>query len=384
LELNRRGEKVNQITVAQELDRSGKLESCGGVSHLSKLISSTPTSLDIESYARIVKNLAANRELIETARRIATTAYEASPNVNETISKAVKEIQDYTRKYMSFDKLISPKDAGNIILDMISEYNQPGHALSWGFKDLDEITSGIYPAEFIVIGGRPSTGKTQLMLDMTEQIANQGKVVLFVSAEMSAWAIMERKVAKELGVPVKVLRRGGFSDDGKVAELAGKVSERTVYYLPEGTGTQDIYNWAQKLKETVGLDIIFVDYLQFLKDCDSERENQNIRVGRACRSLKNIAREYNVPVVAASQLSRAMEYRPDENKHPTLADLRDSGNIEQDADIVFLLYRDETTFESGKKLEIKMAKNRQLGQAKAIELVWNEERHGYVDIYREG
>ena len=134
------------------------------------------------------------------------------------------------------------------------------------------------------------------------------------------------------------------------------------------------------MKETIGLDILFVDYLQFLVDCWSGKENQNVRVGEACKRLKSIVNDLEIPVIVASQLSRTLEHRPESSRKPNLADLRDSGNIEQDADVVFLLWRDP---KDDKILEIKMAKNRQLGSAPAIKLVWLPEKHRYVDYFND-
>ncbi len=379
LSLHNRREKINQTTISQELHRTAKLELSGGVSHLSYLISICPTSMDIEQYAAIVKRLSASRQMIAMSEKLASLGHEANPDTNDMIEKGIDLFDSYRKANTTFGDLVTPRQAGQEVFDLIGKYNTSGHAISWGFRDLDNITSGIYP-EFIIVGSRPSVGKTQLMKDVAENIASQGVKVLFASAEMSISALMERKVARELGIGIRELRKHGIpqDDEGDVMSLAGQVSESPIYYLPRGVSSKDVYSQTKRMKETIGLDILFVDYLQFLTDCWSGKENQNVRVGEICKRLKSIVNDLEIPVIVASQLSRTMEYRSEENSKPKLADLRDSGNIEQDADVVLLLWRDT---ENDKILEVKMAKNRQLGQSSAIKLVWIADKHRYGDYY---
>jgi len=382
LSIHERREAINQITVAQELSRQGKLKDCGGAAHLSYLISICPTSLDIEHYAAIVRRLSSCRQMIALGGTLASLGYEAAPDTNEMIDKGFGLFDQYRKENTSFEELITPYQAAGEVIGLISKYNEPGHAMSWGFRDLDDITTGIYP-EFVIVGARPSVGKTQIMKDIAENVATQGKTVLFASAEMSISALMERKIARELGISVKEIRRHGIPEEhmDRVVELSGQVSESQIYYLPRGVSSRDIYNQAKRMKETIGLDILFVDYLQFLNDCwATGRENQNVRVGEVCKRLKSIVNDLEIPVIVASQLSRSLEHRAEDSRKPNLADLRDSGNIEQDADVVFLLWRDP---DDDRILEVKMAKNRQLGDAPAIKLIWLPDRHRYGDIYRE-
>lgn len=384
--LRNRRESINQITLAQELNRTGKLEQCGGVAFLRHLVSSCPTSLDIEHYADIVRRMSVSRQVIALADKIATIGYQTEPDVNNTVNSIADIIVTFRKTVTIFDELISPKDAANIIFDMIGKYKNPPKGMSWGFKDLDEMTSGIFP-ELTIIGGRPSIGKTQLMLDIVENVVSQDYKILFCSAEMMAGALMERKIARELKVDIRRLRRYGLELDlmDKLTELAGRVSEQQVYYMPQGISSQDIYNEALKMKSTIGLDIVFVDYLQILRDCwQSGRENKNVLVGRASKVLKSLVNDLKIPVVCASQLNRDLERRPEDQRRPGLADLRESGDIEQDADVVFLLYRDidNTDITISNQLEVKMAKNRQIGDAPAIKLVWVPMEHRYFDCYR--
>lgn len=323
--LRSRREAIDQVTLAQELSRVGKLESCGGAARFSYLISICPTSLDIEHYAGIVRRLSVSRQLIQLGDRVAAIGYEALPEVNESVARVVELVNIVRQDTTIFDELVSPKDAANVIFDMIGEYGQPPKGMRWGFRDVDEMTSGIFP-ELVIIGSRPGVGKTQIMLDVTENLVWQGKKILFCSAEMMIKSLMERKIARELKVDIRRLRKCGLEVDiiDKLTELAGVVSEQQVYYLPQGVSSQDIYNEALKMQSTIGLDVVFVDYLQILKDCwQSGRENKAVLVGRASKILKSLVNDLGIPVICASQLNRDLERRPEDQRKPTLADLRE-------------------------------------------------------------
>lgn len=385
--LRERRESIDQVTLAQELTRQGKLETCGGAARMSYLISVCPTSLDIEHYADIVRRLSVSRQMIVLGDRVASVGYEAKPDISEAIGHIATLFEKLRKSVTIYDELVSPKDAANVIFDMIGEYNQPRKGLNWGYRDIDELTSGMFP-ELVIIGARPSIGKTQLMIDITENLVWQGKRVLFCSAEMMIKSLLERKIAREIKVDIRWLRKCGLEVDiiDKITRLAGEVSEQQVYYLPQGTSSQDIYNEALKLKSNIGLDVVFVDYLQILKDCwQSGRESKNVLVGRASKILKSLVNDLDVPVICASQLNRDLERRPEDQRKPTLADLRESGDIEQDADVVFLLWRDLDNIEDGVRntLEVKMAKNRQLGDSPAVKLIWLPDEHKYVDCYKQ-
>jgi replicative DNA helicase len=386
LDLFHRGTPVNKTTVATEEQRLNKLEYCGGVSFLSLIESHVETVYDIKSYAGIVHNLSISRQLIVLGEQCSKIGYSANPDNKVSIQSVYDMITDFKKRNMAFEGIVTPKEASDIMFNFLNEYNKPSTAIKWGYQELDEITSGIYPAELVVIGARPSVGKTQLMLDVAENVDKQNKIVMFCSVEMSMKHILERRVARELGVSVLDLRNRALTEDekDKLIKLTGENSVRHVYYMRSGASSSDILNEAQKLKDNVGLDIIFIDYLQFLQDCWLDgHENQNVRVGKACKTLKTIANELNIPVIVASQLNRGLEHRNQEDRHPSLADLRDSGNIEQDADVVLLLDRiinnnggsiDNTT------LEVKMAKNRQIGSMPAVNLKYSLESRRYESI----
>jgi replicative DNA helicase len=374
--IHERHDYINQITVANEL--WGKENIYGGPAHLSYLISICPTSLDIEHYAKVVKNLAANRALIDLGNRI----FELGQSTDKAgLEKTLELVKGYQSKYTDMSDFISPKEAGDTIISLIDKYNDPEWALRWGFRDLDDLTAGLFPGELVIVGARPRTGKTQFLIDVAQNYYD--KKILFVSAEMTVEHILERRVARELGMPIKVLRKQGV-DSGqmdKIINLAGYVSEWGIHFLHPGVSSLDIYQKALKMKEAVGLDIVFVDYLQKLKDCYTEKENENIRIGRACQRLKDISTELNVPVVCASQFNRNLEYRSDEHKIPVVSDLRGSGSIEQDADVILLLWREGP---EDPLLNIRMAKSRQVEPGKDIQLVWVPSQRRYGDLVKNG
>jgi replicative DNA helicase len=381
--LRSRREAINNVTVAQELSRRGDLEKIGGTSRLSFLISVPATSLDIEFYADIVYRLSVSRQLILLGERISGIGYQQEPEINQAVDNVVQSVTDFRRTVTVFNELVTPADAGNVIIDMLDDAKYPERIMSWGFKDLDKLTNGIFP-ELVYIGARPSVGKSQLMLDMVEDLAYHGKKILFCSAEMMIKAIMQRKIARDLSVDIRTLRQGNYPNELKdrIVQVAGEVSERQVYYLPRGISSQEIYSEASKLKSNNGLDIVFVDYLQLLRDCwQTSRDTKAVQVGRASKVLKTIVDDLGIPVICASQLSREIEHRTDENKKPMLSDLKESGEIEQDADVVFLLWRDKDNpdVEVSNILEVKMAKNRQLGDATAVRLVFLPKEHRYAD-----
>jgi replicative DNA helicase len=384
LVLYERRETINQITIAQELARSDQLETIGNAAYLSHLASVCGTSLDMESYADIVIRLSISRQLITTGKILSKIGFESYPTVDETIKKSTEEFDKFKTNSTILDsKIISPMQVGEIVLNTIEEYGKHQNCLNWGYFDLDRITTGIYP-EFTIVGARPSVGKSQFMLDVADNIDYQGKTILFITSEMTIKQIIERKISKELHLSVLDLRKNGIPEEyqTKVVELAGYVSENNIFYRTGKIYAANIYDEVIKFKKIKKLDIVFVDYLQFLADCwEDSRENQNIRVGRACKILKNIVEDFSIPVIVASQLNRSLEYRNRETKQPLLADLRDSGNIEQDADVVLLLHREELDdYTLDNVLQVKLAKHRQLGAAPHIKLIFDKKLNRYVDL----
>jgi len=349
LSLYQRSEAINQITVAQELDRRGKLEACGGAAYLSHLISIVPTSLDIEHYAQIVYRLAISRRLIDAARRIEVIGYEADPNVDASLNKA-EDVLFRLRHGQS------PRDFVHIrqVLDKYFEGVAPGpargaegyeEALPYtlsGFTGLDELLGGFQHSDLIIVGGRPSMGKTSLVLNIARNAAvEQGACVALFSLEMAQDSLVWRLLSSESGVNLSRIRLGLHTEEEekRIMEATGKLSEAPIYVddTPQ-LRMVEMRSKARRLHLEHHIDLIILDYMHLMQT-DSRAENRVQELSFISRSLKGLARELDVPVLAVSQLSRASKFRA--SHVPQLSDLRESGSIEQDADVVLLVNRDE-------------------------------------------
>jgi len=347
LSLYQHDEAINQITVAQELARQERLEACGGAAYLSHLISNCPTSLDIEHYAKIVYRLSVMRRLITAARQIADIGYQADPDVDASLSRA----EDLLFRLRHGQ---SPRDFVHIrqVLDRYFETTAPGaevegyvepitYVLS-DFTGLDEFLGGFQRSDLIIVAGRPSMGKTSLALSIARNAAvEQGACVALFSLEMAREPLVLRMLASESGVNSRRLRLGLHTEEEekRVMDATGRLSEAPIYIddSPQ-LRVVEMRSKARRLHYERGINLIIVDYLQLMQG-DGRGESRVQEIGFISRSLKAIARELNVPVLAVSQLSRAVEWRASHT--PQLSDLRESGSIEQDADVVLFIYRDE-------------------------------------------
>ena len=345
LSLYQRNEAINQITVAHELMRTDKLEQVGGAAYLSHLISTVPTSLHIEHYAQIVSNMAVMRRLIAAAGQIAAVGYEAAPDVEASLSKS-EDILFQVRTRQGFQDLIPIHDALDRYFEkagqaVISEEGESPYVLS-GFNALDDLLGGLQRSDLIVLAARPSAGKTSLALNIARNVAVEQKAcVALFSLEMSCESVVQRLLASESGVDFKLVRRGNFTerDEAKIMEASGILSEVPLYIddSPQ-IRTVAMRSKARRLHFERNIDLIIIDYIQLIQG-EGRNEIRVQELSRITRSLKMLARELNTPVLAISQLSRAVEWRT--SHVPQLSDLRESGTIEQDADIVLFIYRDD-------------------------------------------
>ena len=347
LSLDQRNEAINQITVAQELDRQNKLEACGGAAYLSHLISVVPTSLDIEHYAQIVYRLSVMRHLINAASQIAVIGYEANPDVDASLSRA-EDILFRLRHGQT------PRDFVHIrqVLDKYFEaapspateegYPEAIPYVLSGFTGLDEFLGGFQRSDLTIIAGRPSMGKTSLALNIARNAAvEQRACVALFSLESAREPVVLRLLSSESGVNLRQVRLGLHSeqDEKRIMDATGILSEAPIYIddTPQ-LRIVEMRSKARRLHYERGINLIIVDYLQLMQG-DGRGENRVQEISFVSRSLKGMARELNVPVLAISQLSRAVEWRA--SHKPQLFDLRESGSIEQDADVVMFIYREE-------------------------------------------
>ena len=356
--LYQRDELIDQITVAQELDRKGKLETCGGAAYLSHLISICPTSLDIEHYAQIVYRLSMMRRLIDAAGQIANIGYQADPDVDASLGRA----EDILFRLHHGQ---SPRDFTHIrqVLDKYFETTAPAteaegqprepipYVLS-GFAGLDEFLGGFQRSDLCIIAGRPSMGKTSLALSLARNAAvEQGACVALFTLEMAREPLVWRLLASESEVDSRRVRLGLHTEEQerRIMDAIGRLSEAPIYIddTPQ-LRVVEMRSKARRLHFECGINLIIVDYLQLMQG-DGRGESRVQEVSYISRSLKALARELNVPVLAVSQLSRAVEWRA--SHKPQLYDLRESGSIEQDADVVVFIYRDEYYYASQKEWE---------------------------------
>ncbi|MAG15388.1 MAG: replicative DNA helicase [Dehalococcoidales bacterium] len=347
LSLYERNEAINQITVAQELARQGKLESCGGAAYLSHLIAACPTSLDIEHYAQIVYRLSVMRGLIGAADQIAAVGYESGSDVDASLSRAEDILfrlrhgqspRDFTHIRQVLDKYFEAVSASE-------EEGAPQEPIPYvlsNFVGLDEFLGGFQRSDLIIVAGRPSMGKTSLALGIARNVAVEKKAcVALFSLEMARESLVLRLLSSEAGVNSQKVRFGQHNEDEerRIMEATGVLSESAVYIddSPQ-LRVAELRSKARRLHYEHPVDLIIVDYLQLMQG-EGRGENRVQEISYISRSLKALARDLNVPVMAVSQLSRAVEWRA--SHVPQLSDLRESGSIEQDADVVLLIYREE-------------------------------------------
>ncbi|MGB2799774.1 MAG: replicative DNA helicase [Dehalococcoidia bacterium] len=338
--LYERNEAIDQVTVAHELERRGRLEAVGGPAYLSYLVSIVPTSVHIEHYARIVHRMSIMRRLIGAAEQIKAIGYEAGPDIDESLGKAEDVL--FRLRYGQ-----RPRDFVPIreLLDRYFEESEirtfEGEVVYSGFRVLDDIIGGLRRSDMIVLAARPSLGKTSLALGIARNAAvQQGAHVAIFSVEMSRAQLVQRLLSSEAGVDTKRLRLGEQTEaeERRMMEATGVLSEAPIF-IDDSPALRvvEMKSKARRLHYERGIDLVVVDYMQLIRG--DGRENRVQEVTEISRSLKELARELNVPVIAVSQLSRAPMGRP--SHRPQLSDLRESGAIEQDADVVVFIHRDD-------------------------------------------
>ena len=340
-----KNEPVDEVTVAAELQKQGDLEACGGRSFLAELSDRVPTAANAAHYAKIVKNRALTRKLIHVATTIAGSGYQETADVEQLLDHAESQIFEITsdRDEGGFTPL---KEIVQVAFGKIEELYERKEAITGvatGFDKLDKMTAGFQPGDLIIVAGRPSMGKTALALNMAQYAALKNKVpTALFSLEMSKEQLVMRMLCTEGRIRGDRLR-GGFlkdSDWPKLARACGGLAEAPMYI--DDTGALNILEMRTKcrrLQQQHGLGLIVVDYLQLMHGRGSGGEGREREISEISRGLKALAKELRLPVVALSQLNRSLEQRQD--KRPMLSDLRESGAIEQDADVICFVYRDE-------------------------------------------
>ena len=386
--LVRIGEPVDIVTVTEALKKSGRLEQVGGISFLANLTNRVPSTANLAYYAKIVKEKALLRALIDASTEIAGAAYEASEDVAQQLDDAEQKILAIAggRITGSFTPI---KDVVFDAVDRVSELAAVKGGitgLSTGLKTLDSVTRGLQKSDLVIVAARPAMGKTAFVLNLATHVALQGKTVAFFSLEMPREQLMHRIFCAEGQIDATHLARGELDDDewSRLVNVADRMLKAELYFDDTSSTTvMDIRTRARRLRAEHGLDLIAIDYLQLIQ-APGRAENRTLAVAEMTRSLKVLARELEVPIVVLSQLSRATEGRSD--KRPMLSDLRESGSIEQDADIVMFLYREDyynQDTENANITELSIAKHRN-GATDTVRLFFQKEYTRFRDLTREG
>lgn len=368
---------VDMLTVTEELDRQGHLAEIGGPAYLTTLLNNVPTSLHAEAYGRMVQQSSIRRRLLEAAQKIARAAQQEDLSVETAIDEAEKAVFSASEHRISTD-LQPIKSVLSDYYDRVEQMSRRSeeiYGVPTGFIDLDRLLMGLQPSDLLIIAGRPSQGKTSFLMSVAKNAAQAGKKhVAIFSMEMSNEQLVQRLLSQETGINSQKMRSGKLEqNEWDLFAQAIEVLGDTRVFLDDTPAISPTQMRAKcrRLHMEFGLDLVVVDYLQLMQG-DTRNDNRVQEVSYISRSLKVLARELNVPVLAAAQLSRAVEQRAD--KRPVLSDLRESGSLEQDADIVMFIYRPEFYEEDSLRknvAEIMVSKHRN-GPTGIVELVFRE------------
>ncbi len=379
LDLYDKGIAVDLITLTEQLRKPGNLEKVGGAAYLTSLINSVPTAANVEYYARIVQEKAILRGLINTATKIVTESYKDQQEVDLFLDKVESLIFNISQRRIRQDFVhLSELIHDSIELaETLTQRKQLVTGVPTGFTDFDALTSGLQPSDLIVIAGRPSMGKSALAVNIALHAGVEKKIpVAFFSMEMSKEQLVQRMLCSEARVDAHKLRTGFLKSQAftHLTNAAGRLAESPVFIDDSpGISSLEVRAKARRLKSKENIGLIIIDYLQLMQG-RLRTENRQQEISEISRSLKSLARELSVPVIALSQLSRAVESR--EPPRPRLADLRESGAIEQDADLVAFLYREEyykkETDENRGIAELNIAKQRN-GPVQTIKLTFSKQ-----------
>ena len=395
--LNDRNENIDIITLKSQIESENTLEDVGGISYLTELSQVTPTASGVAHYAKIVKDKSTLRELIQAATKIVKEGYSQEGSVEEIVEAAEKGILNVSEKRNStgFQAIADVLNSTMEHIDRLSQQNEEITGLPTGYPELDKMTAGLQPEELIILAARPAVGKTAFALNIAQNIGTRtDRSVAIFSLEMGAESLVNRMLCAEGTIEASHLRTGQLTEEEwhHLIMAMGSLS-RTSIFIDDTPGIKvsEIRARCRRLAQEKGnLGLILIDYLQLIEG--SGRESRQQEVSEISRQLKKLAKELKVPVIALSQLSRSVEQRQD--KRPVLSDIRESGSIEQDADIVAFLYREDYYQRQGTEedkneeeqavndvIEVIIEKNRS-GARGTVELLFKKEYNKFASISR--
>jgi replicative DNA helicase len=385
IDLHERRQPADFVTVVDELERRNQLQETGGAAYVIALINNTPTAVHVEHYAHIVERTATLRRLIGAASQIAALAYEEADDLDEVVDRAEQLIFGVSERRVRRDLTPIRQIMHGVVdrIDFLHRHKGGILGVPSGFSKIDKLLGGFQKSDLIVLAARPGVGKTSLALNIAVNAAKRyGQRVAFFSLEMSNEQLVQRLLAAETGINQQRLRSGEIQDDEwqMLVEAAGVLSD-TLLFIDDtpAMSALELRTKARRLQAEFGLDLLIVDYLQLMRS-DARVENRVQEISYITRSLKSLARELEAPLLALSQLSRAVESRSDHK--PILSDLRESGSIEQDSDIVMFIYREELVKENTERkniADIIVAKHRN-GPTDIVPLYFNKELTRFADL----
>ena len=404
LSLQSRNQPVDMVTVVDELKKTNALDDVDGIRYITLLANTVPTAANVAHHARIVTEKAFYRQLVESGTALASMGYEGSGEVDALFESAEKNLMRLAQQRQA-RRIVPIQQLAVASMDRIAAFMENREALtglSTGFKDLDDLTNGLQPSDFIILAARPSMGKTSLALNIAQNVALRGakegeppKRVAYFSLEMSSEQLVQRMICTEAEVEIRKLRGGWLSQPGKnkpemdntlnrLWQATDRIASAGIFIDDSPTlSLAELRSQARKLKAEEGLDLIVIDYLQLMQAPADQpwSANRQHEVSVISRGLKALARELDLPVLALSQLSRSVEMR--QVKRPMLSDLRESGSLEQDADIVLFLCRDdfcrETEEDPIRLMELVVAKHRN-GPVGKVELFFDHKCTKFIGM----
>ncbi len=382
-------EPIDLLSLSNRLKETDEMEKIGGQSYLASLANAVPTAANIVHYAKIVAKKSVLRKLIDNASQIISNAYDETGEIDKTLDEAEQKIFSVSQKHIRQD-FTPVKPILEEAFDRIDELHKNKGKLRGvptGFADLDNILAGLQRSNLIILGARPSVGKSSLGLDLVRHAATKEKIPVGIfSLEMSKEEVIDRLICAEANIDLWKLRTGRLSDSGenddfsKIGHAMGVLSEAPIFVDDTANiNVMEMRTMARRLQAEHGLKMLVIDYLQLMEG-RGKTDNRVQEVSEISRSLKGLARELDIPIVALSQLSRGIESRTDQR--PKLSDLRESGSIEQDADVVLFIYReDKTKTDSENKniAEIMVAKHRN-GPIGSVKLYFNEQTTSFKNL----
>ncbi|MFA4817264.1 MAG: replicative DNA helicase [Parcubacteria group bacterium] len=392
VELYEQREPIDVLSLSNRLEEKKLLDKVGGSSYLTDLVNSVPSASNIVHYAKVVQKKSTLRKLITTASEIVELGYNESEDVEKVLDEAEQKLFSVSQKYIKQD-FVPIKTILEAAFNRIDELHKGDHKLRGipsGFPDMDNILAGFQKSDLVIIAARPSIGKTTLALDLARQVSIREKIPVGIfSLEMSSDQLIDRMLAAQSGVDLWRLRTGnlkseeGDDDFQRIGEAMGILSEAPIFIDDAGSSNvMEIRTMARRLQAEHNVGLIIVDYLQLMEGRSGGGDNRVNEISEISRALKQLAKELNIPVIALSQLSRAVESRSPQI--PKLSDLRESGSIEQDADIVMFLYREdrEKPDTPNKNIvEIHVAKHRN-GPVGRFSLYFNETSTTFKSLER--